>query len=98
MLHDHVAELRRDSLERFLLRNADVLTAALRPTRRIEYKWRSGGRGERRIVERKLQELTNDEMARRLHLPERTVRRTLKALQARLTCALEGGVSRLAQG
>ena len=36
-------------------------------------------------------EVSRDEVARRLNLSERTVRRTLKALQARLTRALGGG-------
>jgi RNA polymerase sigma factor (sigma-70 family) len=46
---------------------------------------------ERRIVDLKLQDLTNDDVAERLNLSERTVRRTLKALQDRLTRALDGG-------
>jgi RNA polymerase sigma-70 factor (ECF subfamily) len=42
---------------------------------------------ERVIVELKLQDLTNDEVARRLNLSERTIRRTLKRIQARLASA-----------
>jgi RNA polymerase sigma factor (sigma-70 family) len=44
---------------------------------------------ERQVVDLKLQEYTNDEVALRLGLSERTVRRLLKRLQARLTRALE---------
>jgi RNA polymerase sigma factor (sigma-70 family) len=48
---------------------------------------------ERQIVDLKLQDLTNDDVAQRLNLSERTVRRTLKTLQARLTHALDEGVT-----
>lgn len=46
---------------------------------------------ERRIVDLKLQELTNDEVAERLGYSERTVRRILKRLQGRLMRAAEEG-------
>jgi RNA polymerase sigma factor (sigma-70 family) len=46
---------------------------------------------DRQVVSLKLQDLTNDEVAQRLNLSERTVRRMLKAVQARLTRALDGG-------
>jgi RNA polymerase sigma factor (sigma-70 family) len=46
---------------------------------------------ERQVVELKLQDLTNDDVAQRLNLSERTVRRTLKSLQDRLSRALDGG-------
>jgi RNA polymerase sigma factor (sigma-70 family) len=48
---------------------------------------------ERQVVELKLQDLTNDEVAARLNLSERTIRRTLKSLQARLGRVLAGGVA-----
>ena len=44
---------------------------------------------ERQVVDLKLQELTNDEIAERLGSSERTVRRILKRVQGRLTRALE---------
>ena len=44
---------------------------------------------ERQVVDMKLQELTNEEVAERLGSSERTVRRILKRVQARLTRALE---------
>jgi RNA polymerase sigma factor (sigma-70 family) len=44
---------------------------------------------ERQVVDLKLQELTNEEVADRLGSSERTVRRILKRVQARLTRALE---------
>ncbi len=44
---------------------------------------------ERRLTELKLQEFTNDEVAERLGCSERTVRRILKRVQARLARALE---------
>jgi RNA polymerase sigma factor (sigma-70 family) len=46
---------------------------------------------ERQVVDLKLQEFTNDEAAQRLGLSERTVRRILKRVQARLTEALQEG-------
>jgi RNA polymerase sigma factor (sigma-70 family) len=45
---------------------------------------------ERQVVDLKLQEHTNDEVAQRLGCSERTVRRILKRVQARLTRAFEG--------
>jgi RNA polymerase sigma factor (sigma-70 family) len=44
---------------------------------------------ERQVVDLKLQEHTNDEVAQRLGCSERTVRRILKRVQARLTRAFE---------
>jgi RNA polymerase sigma factor (sigma-70 family) len=44
---------------------------------------------ERQILDLKLQDCTNDEVASQLGLSERTVRRTVKRLQGRLTRALE---------
>ena len=44
---------------------------------------------ERQVAELKLQELTNEEVADQLGSSERTVRRILKRVQARLTRALE---------
>ena len=44
---------------------------------------------ERQVVDQKLQELTNDEVAQRLGSSERTVRRILKRVQSRLTRALD---------
>jgi RNA polymerase sigma factor (sigma-70 family) len=44
---------------------------------------------ERQIVDLKLQEYTNDEVAQHLGCSERTVRRILKRVQARLARALE---------
>jgi RNA polymerase sigma-70 factor, ECF subfamily len=44
---------------------------------------------ERRIVELKLEDCTNDEVAERLGSSERTVRRVLKRLQSRLERAFE---------
>ncbi len=44
---------------------------------------------ERQVAELKLQELTNDEVAARLGSSERTVRRILKRVQARLARALD---------
>jgi RNA polymerase sigma-70 factor, ECF subfamily len=45
---------------------------------------------ERRIVELKLEDCTNEEVAERLGSSERTVRRVLKRLQSRLERAFEG--------
>jgi RNA polymerase sigma factor (sigma-70 family) len=45
---------------------------------------------ERQVVDLKLQECTNDEIAARLGCSERTVRRLVKRVQARLGRALEG--------
>jgi RNA polymerase sigma factor (sigma-70 family) len=44
---------------------------------------------ERQIVDLKLQDCTNDEVAEQLGLSERTVRRAVKRVQARLTRVLE---------
>jgi RNA polymerase sigma factor (sigma-70 family) len=44
---------------------------------------------ERRLVDLKLQEFTNDEVAERLGLSERTVRRILERVRGRLTRALQ---------
>ncbi len=44
---------------------------------------------ERQVVDLKLQELTNDEVAERLGSSERTVRRILKRVQGRLTRILD---------
>jgi RNA polymerase sigma factor (sigma-70 family) len=44
---------------------------------------------ERQLVDLKLQEFTNDQAAERLGLSERTVRRILKRVQARLTQSLQ---------
>ena len=45
---------------------------------------------ERQVVDLKLQELTNEEVAERLGSSERTVRRILKRVQSRLTRVLDG--------
>ncbi len=44
---------------------------------------------ERRVVELRLQEHTNDEIAQQLNCSERTVRRMMKRIQARLETMLE---------
>jgi RNA polymerase sigma factor (sigma-70 family) len=46
---------------------------------------------ERQVVELKLEDLSNDEVALRLNLSERTVRRALKRVEARLTEGPGGG-------
>jgi RNA polymerase sigma factor (sigma-70 family) len=46
---------------------------------------------ERTIVLQKLQDLTNDEVAERLQLSERTVRRKLKCIRARLASVMQAG-------
>jgi RNA polymerase sigma factor (sigma-70 family) len=45
---------------------------------------------ERQVVDLKLQQLTNEEVAARLGTSERTARRILKRVQSRLTRALDG--------
>lgn len=45
--------------------------------------------GEREVVELKLQDFTNDEVAEQLHVSERTVRRILRRLQERIVNAFE---------
>jgi DNA-binding CsgD family transcriptional regulator len=42
------------------------------------------------VVELKLEDLSNDEVALRLNLSERTVRRALKRVEARLTAGPGG--------
>jgi RNA polymerase sigma factor (sigma-70 family) len=44
---------------------------------------------ERQVVDLKLQEYTNEEIAERLNSSERTVRRVLKRIQSRLARAFE---------
>src|SRR5205823_9679407 len=48
---------------------------------------------EQQVVDLKLQQFTNDEVAARLGCSERTVRRLVKKIQARLTELLEPGPS-----
>ncbi len=47
---------------------------------------------DRQVVQLKLQDMTNDEVARQLNLSERTVRRTLKRLEGRLRSTAQGEV------
>jgi RNA polymerase sigma factor (sigma-70 family) len=46
---------------------------------------------ERQVVGLKLQDLTNEEIARQLNLSERTIRRTLKRVEEKLGSAVEEG-------